>query len=80
MTDPAADEPVSVAPVGKDWTVRVVRAGRRPDDYAMAHRELAGLVDDLELNLDVVAASGITVTSVEASEGPGIRAARNSDD
>jgi DNA-binding transcriptional MerR regulator len=72
MTDPAADEPVTVTPVGKEWTVRVVRAGRRPDDYAIAYRELAGLIEVFELNLEDLAASEITVASVDTSEGPGI--------
>jgi ATP-dependent Clp protease ATP-binding subunit ClpA len=60
------------ARVGKEWTARVVRAGRRPDDYAIAYREVAELVESHGLKIDDLDASEINIASIETSEGPGL--------
>ena len=61
-------EPV---PVGREWFAQVVRAGRRPEDYAGAYGELAELALALGLRLEDVPAEEVTCVSVETSEGPG---------
>jgi ClpA/ClpB-like protein len=59
--------------VGKEWLVEVVRAGRRPVDYANAYRELAELLEAQGQVLDDLDAGEIFVMSVETSEGPGLK-------
>ena len=61
--------------VCKERIVQVVRAGRRPDDYAMAYGELAALTRVEGFDMDDLDASEITITSVETTEGPGIMVA-----
>jgi ATP-dependent Clp protease ATP-binding subunit ClpA len=58
---------MQVNTVGKSWTARVVRPGRGPSDYAMAYEELVELAQ-----LDVHEQAGITITSVDTPQGPGI--------
>ncbi len=60
-----------VLPVGKQWSVQVVRKGLRPDDYAEGYAELAQLVSAFGLDLDDMDPSEITVSSAETSEGRG---------
>ncbi len=60
-------------PVGKEWLVEVVRAGRRPVDYANAYRELAELLEAQGQVLDDLDAGEISLMSVETSEGPGLK-------
>ena len=59
------------APVGKEWSARVTRAGRRPEDYAQAYAELAELVDTFGFDLEEMDGKEIACISVETSEGPG---------
>jgi hypothetical protein len=61
----------SLVPVGKEWTAQVVRAGRRPEDYASAYAELADLAAALGFALEDMDADEITCTSVDTSDGPG---------
>ena len=66
-------EGASAASVGRHWTAQVVRAGRRPDDYARAYQELSELVELRGLTLDELDPSEITLLSIEtADDGPGI--------
>jgi hypothetical protein len=60
-----------LVPVGKEWFAQVVRAGRRPEDYASAYAELAELANALGFDLEEMSPDEITCTSVETSEGPG---------
>ncbi len=62
-------EPLPMS-VGDSWTVRVVRAGRRPEDFAVSYERLAALLARLGTNVDD---SRIGVTSVETNKGPGLR-------
>jgi hypothetical protein len=57
--------------VGKEWSAQVVRAGRRPDDYANGYAELAELVIGFGFDLDDMDAAEIALSSVETTEGPG---------
>jgi ATP-dependent Clp protease ATP-binding subunit ClpA len=61
------------ASVGKELLIEVVREGRRPEDYTAAYRELAQLLQRHGWVLDDLDAAEITVTSVETSQGPGLR-------
>jgi hypothetical protein len=61
-------EPVAV---GKEWFAQVVRAGRRPEDYASAYGELAELSSALGCRLEDMDSEEITCVSVETTEGPG---------
>jgi hypothetical protein len=67
----ARAEPVEPLPttVGVSWTVQVVRAGRRPEDFAASYEQLAGLLARFGADVDD---SRIDVTSVETDEGPGL--------
>jgi ATP-dependent Clp protease ATP-binding subunit ClpC len=57
-------------PVGKEWFAQVVRAGRRPEDYAEAYAELAELA--VGFDLGQMPADEITCASIETSDGPGL--------
>jgi ATP-dependent Clp protease ATP-binding subunit ClpC len=62
----------SATPVGKEWTAQVVRAGRRPEDFANAYAELAELVIGFGFDLNEMDPGELTLTSIETSEGPGV--------
>jgi Clp amino terminal domain, pathogenicity island component len=62
----------SIERVGKEWTARVVRAGRTPSDYSEACEDLAVLVGAHEIELDDVEPGQLVVQSVDTNEGPGI--------
>jgi hypothetical protein len=62
---------VAPVPVGREWFAQVVRAGRRPEDYAGAYGELAELASALGLRLEDVPSDEVTCVSIETSEGPG---------
>ena len=71
----SSDAAASVEQLGKEWTARVVRAGRTPIDYAEAYEDLAELVAVRGINLDgAEPGQQLTVASVETNEGPGIAA------
>ena len=57
--------------VGKEWTARVVRAGRRPPDYEAAYEELEGMLESVGIAVDDHGVAGIVVRSIETNEGPG---------
>jgi ATP-dependent Clp protease ATP-binding subunit ClpA len=58
--------------VGKEWSVRVVRAGRAPSVYEAAYRELEDLLESVGIAIDGSGVSGAVVSSVETNEGPGL--------
>jgi ATP-dependent Clp protease ATP-binding subunit ClpA len=60
------------APVGKQWTAQVVRAGRMPEDTAMAYAELTALAEAHGLTLGELDPLQIELSSIETSEGPGL--------
>ena len=62
----------SLERVGKEWTARVVRAGRTPPDYEAAYEDLADLVAVRGIDLDDGAPGQLVVGSVDTDEGPGI--------
>jgi hypothetical protein len=62
-------EPLPMS-IGDSWTVQVVRAGRRPEDFAVSYERLADLLSRLGTDVDD---SRIGVTSVETDKGPGLR-------
>ena len=57
--------------VGHRWSAEVVVAGRRPEDFAAAYDQLAGLAG--RLGLDDLDASRLHLDSVETEDGPGLR-------
>ncbi len=62
----------SVEHIGKEWTARVVRAGRKPSDYEAAYADLGELVAVRGLELDDVEPGLLVVASVDTDEGAGI--------
>jgi ATP-dependent Clp protease ATP-binding subunit ClpA len=62
----------SPVPVGKEWFAQVVRAGRRPEDYASAYAELAELCTALGFPLEQMRGEEVTCASIETSDGPGL--------
>ena len=65
--EPSEPRPTAV---GESWTVQVVRAGRRPEDFARSYDRLANILTRLGADVDD---SRIDVASVETNEGPGLR-------
>jgi ATP-dependent Clp protease ATP-binding subunit ClpA len=59
--------------VGDEWTAQVVRAGRSPADYAGAYEALARLVGQHGVDLEILPAEAIRISSVSTNEGPGLR-------
>jgi ATP-dependent Clp protease ATP-binding subunit ClpA len=55
--------------VGGSWTAQVVRAGRRPEDFAVSYERMANLLMRLGVEVDD---SRISVASVETDQGPGL--------
>ena len=62
----------SIQRVGKEWTGRVVRAGRTPPDYEAAHKELEDMLESVGIAVDVPGVSRVAVSSVETDQGPGL--------
>jgi ATP-dependent Clp protease ATP-binding subunit ClpA len=60
------------APTREEWAATLVRAGRRPSDYAAAYEELSRVLESMGLNLDEVDEFDVIVTSVETDGGPGL--------
>ncbi len=58
--------------VGKEVQAEVVRAGRRPEDYAIAYAELAALASSLGFALEDMDPDAVTCTSVDTFDGPGL--------
>ena len=69
---PLLSERADVYRTGTSWSVRVVRAGRTPADYAEAFETLAERVRGLGAEFDELPAAAIVVTSVRTTEGPGL--------
>ncbi len=59
-------------PSGEEWVAVLVRAGRRPSDYATAYEELSRTLASMGLNIEEIDEGDIVVTSVETAGGPGL--------
>ncbi len=57
--------------VDRRWSAEVVVAGRRPEDFAAAYDQLAGLAG--LLGLSDLEAGRLQLDSVESDDGPGLR-------
>lgn len=58
--------------VGKEWTVRVVRAGRTPPDYESAYEELEDMLDSVGVAVDDPGVTGVVVRSIDTNQGSGL--------
>ena len=58
--------------VGKEWTARVVRAGRTPPDYEAAYEELEDLHEGVGIAFDDPEVTGVVVRSIDTNQGPGL--------
>lgn len=64
--------PPAAAATVDEWTVTLVRAGRRPADYAAAYEELSVILSSRGLSLADVDEGDVVVTSIETDDGPGL--------
>lgn len=69
-TDPGTPHDLAISDA---LMIQVVRAGRSPAAYAGAYAALARLAEAHDVDLDVVPASEVRVSSVSTNEGPGLR-------
>jgi len=64
-----SEKAVSAIETRKEWTARVVRAGRTPADYRAAYDELEDMFEGMGFELND---RDLGVSSVDTNEGPGI--------
>ncbi len=66
------ETPGSFKEVGREWTARVVRAGRTPPDYEAAYEELEDMLESVGIAVDDPGVTAIIFSSIDTDQGPGL--------